>query len=40
MTETFAQLGEFCGEFLIHAADVEGLCLGVDEALVKSTTGF
>ena len=23
-------------EFLIHAADVEGLCQGIDEALVQS----
>ena len=26
----------FCSEFLIHAADVEGLCQGIDEELVKS----
>ena len=24
-------------EFLVHAADVEGLCQGIDEELVKST---
>ncbi len=28
-------LAEFCDEFLIHAADVEGLCRGIDEPLVK-----
>ncbi|MEJ6559681.1 MAG: phosphoribosylformimino-5-aminoimidazole carboxamide ribotide isomerase [Akkermansiaceae bacterium] len=28
------ELAEFCGEFLIHAADVEGKCGGVDEELV------
>lgn len=27
-------LAEWCGEFLIHAADVEGKCGGVDAALV------
>ncbi|CUM62729.1 uncharacterized protein PRCAT00000286001 [Priceomyces carsonii] len=26
----------FCDEFLIHAADVEGLCQGIDEQLVSS----
>lgn len=25
-----------CSEFLIHAADVEGLCQGIDEDLVTS----
>jgi phosphoribosylformimino-5-aminoimidazole carboxamide ribotide isomerase len=29
-----AELGASCAEFLIHAADVEGLCQGIDEALV------
>ncbi|SOV05869.1 probable bifunctional protein (related to glutathione S-transferase/ probable histidinol dehydrogenase) [Ustilago sp. UG-2017a] len=28
-------LSEYCGEFLIHAADVEGLCQGIDQELVK-----
>jgi phosphoribosylformimino-5-aminoimidazole carboxamide ribotide isomerase len=27
-------LAERCGEFLVHAADVEGLCRGIDEELV------
>ena len=31
----FAQLAASCDEFLIHAADVEGLCRGVDLALVE-----
>lgn len=26
-----AQLAEHCSEFLVHAADVEGLCRGIDE---------
>jgi|TARA_B110000305_G_scaffold90294_2_gene101791 phosphoribosylformimino-5-aminoimidazole carboxamide ribotide isomerase len=28
------ELSDYCGEFLIHAADVEGICGGVDEGLV------
>lgn len=28
------QLAPFCAEFLIHAADVEGLCKGIDDELV------
>jgi len=31
---TLDTLGEWCGEYLIHAADVEGLCGGVDAELV------
>ncbi|KAI9312118.1 hypothetical protein BX666DRAFT_1988965 [Dichotomocladium elegans] len=33
--ETLAMLSEYCSEFLIHAADVEGLCKGIDEELVQ-----
>ncbi|KAI0068715.1 Phosphoribosylformimino-5-aminoimidazole carboxamide ribotide isomerase [Artomyces pyxidatus] len=33
--ETLDVLSEHCSEFLVHAADVEGLCLGIDEALVS-----
>lgn len=32
--ETLATLGETCAEFLVHAADVEGKCEGIDERLV------
>lgn len=32
--DTLERLAEFCGEFLVHAADVEGLCEGIDEELV------
>ena len=32
---TLERLSEFCAEFLIHAADFEGKCQGIDEALVK-----
>jgi phosphoribosylformimino-5-aminoimidazole carboxamide ribotide isomerase len=31
---TLDRLAPFCAEFLIHAADVEGLCGGIDEELV------
>jgi len=34
--ESLDMLSEYCSEFLIHAADVEGLCQGVDSELVKS----
>lgn len=31
---TLESLAKYCAEFLVHAADVEGLCRGVDEPLV------
>ena len=31
-------LSQYCSEFLVHAADVEGLCQGIDEDLVTSTS--
>lgn len=33
--ETLEKLSEHCAEFLIHAADVEGLQAGIDQELVK-----
>lgn len=33
--DTLTQLSEHCSEFLIHAADVEGLQAGIDQDLVK-----
>lgn len=33
--ETLAELSEHCAEFLIHAADVEGLQAGIDKELVE-----
>lgn len=33
--ETFEYLGDACGEFLIHAVDVEGRRQGIDESLVS-----
>ncbi|KAF9057580.1 N--5 [Panaeolus papilionaceus] len=33
--ESLDMLSEYCSEFLIHAADVEGLCQGIDEDLVR-----
>ncbi len=34
-TSTLDQLAGQCAEFLIHAADVEGLCAGIDHDLVQ-----
>ncbi|KAH3666242.1 hypothetical protein OGAPHI_004431 [Ogataea philodendri] len=31
----FDDLSRYCSEFLVHAADVEGLCKGIDEELVQ-----
>ncbi|CAL1700511.1 unnamed protein product [Somion occarium] len=33
--ESLDLLAQYCSEFLIHAADVEGLCQGIDEQLVQ-----
>ena len=33
--EFLLQMGDCCSEFLIHAADVEGLCRGIDLQLVQ-----
>lgn len=33
--ETLDMLSKYCSEFLIHAADIEGLCQGIDEELVE-----
>ncbi|KIY49176.1 Phosphoribosylformimino-5-aminoimidazole carboxamide ribotide isomerase [Fistulina hepatica ATCC 64428] len=33
--ESLDLLAEYCSEFLIHAADVEGLCQGIDQDLVE-----
>ncbi|MDA8744051.1 phosphoribosylformimino-5-aminoimidazole carboxamide ribotide isomerase [Rubripirellula amarantea] len=38
--ENLNQLSDFADEFLIHAADVEGLCGGVDEKLVELLGGW
>lgn len=32
--ELFTHLSKYCNEILVHAADVEGLCKGIDEELV------
>lgn len=34
------ELSRSCAEFLIHAADVEGLCSGIDEALVSHLSAW
>ena len=33
--EVLAELGDSCDEFLVHAVDVEGKCMGVDERLIE-----
>lgn len=33
-------LARYCAEFLVHAVDVEGLCHGVDDAVVELLAGF
>lgn len=33
--ETLNKLSNYCAEFLVHAADVEGLCRGIDVELVE-----
>lgn len=38
--ENIALLEPYCCEFLIHAADAEGLQAGVDEELVKHLAGI
>ena len=38
--ETLHQLAPHCAEFLIHAADVEGLRRGIDEELVAALSGW
>ena len=37
-TESLDLLSQYCSEFLVHAADVEGLCQGIDEDLVTSAS--
>lgn len=33
--DTLDRLSQYCDEFLIHAADIEGLCRGIDPDLVR-----
>ena len=33
--ETLDLLSQYCSEYLVHAADVEGLCQGIDLSLVR-----
>lgn len=37
---TLSELAESCDEFLLHAADVEGKCEGIDEDLVEMLGGW
>ena len=34
--QTIAKLQQYCAEFLVHAADVEGLQAGIDQDLVST----
>lgn len=36
--ESIARIEQYCSELLIHAADVEGLCQGIDEELVTGAS--
>jgi len=38
--ETLKTFSQSCAEFLIHAVDVEGLCRGIDGALVEKLGGW
>ena len=38
--ELLTRLARFCDEFLIHAADVEGLCQGIDRELVQKLAAW
>lgn len=38
--ETMAVLAAHCAEFLVHAVDVEGLCRGIDLALVEKLAAW
>jgi phosphoribosylformimino-5-aminoimidazole carboxamide ribotide isomerase len=38
--QTLDEFLPYCAEFLVHAADVEGLCGGVDQALVSFLGGW
>jgi phosphoribosylformimino-5-aminoimidazole carboxamide ribotide isomerase len=38
--DLLGRLAEYCEEFLVHAADVEGLCQGIDAALVEQLAAW
>ena len=38
--EILERLAPYCSEFLIHAADVEGKCAGIDAELVRLLSDF
>jgi phosphoribosylformimino-5-aminoimidazole carboxamide ribotide isomerase len=38
--DTLKDLSKSCAEFLVHAVDVEGLCRGIDGALVAKLAGW
>lgn len=38
--EVLAELADSCDEFLVHAVDVEGKCMGVDERLIDLLAAY
>jgi phosphoribosylformimino-5-aminoimidazole carboxamide ribotide isomerase len=38
--ELLSRLAAYCDEFLVHAADVEGLCRGIDRELVEKLAAW
>ena len=40
VTDRWQQLSAYCGEFLIHAVDVEGKAQGIEQELVKSIGSY
>ena len=39
-SDTLNELAEYCDEFLVHAADVEGKCSGIDETLIGTLADY
>jgi len=38
--DSLKRFATYCAEFLVHAVDVEGLCLGIDETLVSDLAAW
>ncbi len=38
--DTLAWLADYCDEFLVHAVDVEGKCMGVDRKLIEKLASW
>jgi phosphoribosylformimino-5-aminoimidazole carboxamide ribotide isomerase len=39
-SDTLMELADYCDEFLIHAADVEGTCSGIEEELIGTLADY